>query len=26
MAFIEKHNETSKPFAWTYKGDPLKIE
>ena len=26
MAFIEKHNETAKPFAWTYKGDPLKIE
>jgi len=26
MAFIEKDNETAKPFAWTYKGDPLKIE
>jgi len=26
MAFIERHNETAKPFAWTYKGDPLKVE
>jgi transposase len=23
MAFIERHNQTAKPFRWTYTGDPL---
>jgi len=25
LKFIEEYNKTSKPFAWTYKGKPLKI-
>lgn len=25
LAFIEEYDKTAKPFAWTYKGEPLKI-
>ncbi len=25
MRFIIKHNDTAKPFAWTYSGEPLKV-
>jgi transposase len=25
MRFIETHNRTARPFAWTYDGSPLKI-
>jgi len=25
FAFIEEYDRTAKPFAWTYKGEPLKI-
>lgn len=25
LAFIQEYNKTCKPFAWTYKGKPLKI-
>jgi putative transposase len=25
LAFIEEYNKTAMPFAWTYKGEPLKI-
>jgi len=26
LAFIQEYNKTCKPFAWTYKGKPLKID
>jgi len=26
LKFIEDYNKTAKPFAWTYKGKPLKID
>jgi hypothetical protein len=26
VQFIEQYNKEAKPFAWTYKGRPLKIE
>jgi len=25
MRFIITYNETAKPFAWTYSGQPLKV-
>ena len=25
MRYIDRHNDTAKPFAWTYTGQPLKI-
>jgi len=25
LAYIEEYDKTAKPFAWTYKGEPLKI-
>jgi transposase len=25
MAFIQDHNRTGRPFAWTYDGSPLKV-
>jgi putative transposase len=25
LAFIDEYDKTAKPFAWTYKGEPLKI-
>jgi transposase len=25
MAYIDRYNETAKPFAWTYSGKPLKV-
>ena len=25
LAFIEEYDKNAKPFAWTYKGEPLKI-
>jgi hypothetical protein len=25
LEFIEEYNKDAKPFAWTYKGEPLKI-
>jgi len=25
LAFISDYDQTAKPFAWTYSGDPLKV-
>jgi transposase len=25
MRYIDRHNETARPFAWTYSGQPLKV-
>jgi hypothetical protein len=25
MRYITSYNETAKPFAWTYSGQPLKV-
>jgi hypothetical protein len=25
LAFIDEYNKAAAPFAWTYKGEPLKI-
>jgi transposase len=25
MGFVDRYNETAKPFAWTYSGNPLKV-
>ena len=25
MGYIDRYNESAKPFAWTYSGKPLKV-